>query len=39
MRRIARTFPPARRAAYAIPMSHDQRSLALDPAAAGGTLE
>ena len=27
MRRIACTFPPARRAAYAISMSHDQRSL------------
>ncbi len=27
MHRIAGTFPPARRAAYAIPMGHDQRSL------------
>ena len=27
MRRIACTFPPARRAAYAISMSHDQRPL------------
>ncbi len=27
MHRIACTFPPARRAAYAIPMGHDQRSL------------
>ncbi len=27
MRRIACNFPPARRAAYAISMSHDQRSL------------
>ncbi len=29
MRRIARNFPPARRAAYAISMSHDRRSLVL----------
>ncbi len=29
MHRIAGTFPPARRAAYAIPMSHDQRPLVL----------
>ncbi len=29
MHRIAGTFPPARRAAYAISMSHDQRSLVL----------
>ncbi len=27
MHRIAGTFPPTRRAAYAIPMGHDQRSL------------
>ncbi len=27
MRRIACNFPPARRAAYAISMGHDQRSL------------
>ncbi len=27
MHRIAGTFPPTRRAAYAISMSHDQRSL------------
>ncbi len=29
MHRIACTFPPARRAAYAISMSHDQRPLVL----------
>ncbi len=29
MHRIAGTFPPARRAAYAISMNHDQRSLVL----------
>ncbi len=27
MHRIARNFPPTRRAAYAISMSHDQRPL------------
>ncbi len=27
MRRIACTFPPTRRAAYAISMNHDRRSL------------
>ncbi len=29
MHRIACNFPPARRAAYAISLSHDQRSLVL----------
>ncbi len=29
MHRIAGTFPPTRRAAYTISMSHDQRSLVL----------
>ncbi len=32
MHRIACTFPPTRRAAYAISMSHDQRSLVLQVA-------
>ena len=40
MHRIACNFPPARRAAYAISMSHDQRSLVLSaggvPTLAGG---
>ena len=33
MHRIACNFPPARRAAYAISMSHDQRPLVLRQAA------
>ncbi len=32
MPRLACTFPPTRRAAYAISMSHDQRSLGLSRA-------
>ncbi len=31
MHRIACNFPPTRRAAYAISMSHNQRSLVLPP--------
>ncbi len=47
MHRIAGTFPPTRRVAYAISMSHDQRPLVLpergdgaghDEAEAGGLL-
>ncbi len=37
MHRIAGTFPPTRRAAYAIPMSHDRRPLVLGSGSGGKT--
>ncbi len=36
MHRIAGNFPPARRAAYAISLSHDQRPLVINALRNGG---